>query len=218
MRKIVVIDGGPRKNMNTASVIKAFVSGAESVCDQIEVSVHRLYELDYKGCVSCLACKVKGSRYHDVCAHKDDLTAVLQQAAYSDALVLATPIYFGQITAQLRAFLERLIFPWLSYNDYSVTAPKQIPTAIIYTMNITPNRVDMIRSNQEHTEGLLGMALEHPIRIEVFNTLQVKNYDMYDMAGFSVDDKKAWHNEHWEQDLQNAFDTGKKMAEQILKK
>ena len=76
----------------------------------------------------------------------------------------------------------------------------------------------MIRSNQEHTEGLLSMALEHPIRIEVFNTLQVKNYDMYDMAGFSVDDKKAWHNEHWEQDLQNAFDTGKKMAEQILKK
>lgn len=216
MKKIVIIDGGPRKNMNTASMIKAFVDGAESLGGEVAVEVIRLYELYYTGCVSCLACKVKGSKYHDVCAHKDGLTSALSKAAYADALVLASPIYFSQITAQLRAFIERLIFPWLSYNDYSVTAPKRIPTAVIYTMNITENRVDMIRSNQEHIEGLLSMALEKPKRIEAFNTLQVKNYELYDMAGFSVDDKTKWRNEHWERDLQKACEAGKQMAKQII--
>lgn len=215
MKKIMIIDGGPRKSMNTATIIKAFADGARSVNEEIEVKIARLYELNYKGCVSCLACKVKGSKYHDVCAHKDDLTDVLRESAYADALVLASPIYFSQITGQLRAFIERLIFPWLSYNDYSVSAPKRIPTAIIYTMNLTENLVDMIRPNQEHIEGLVSMALEKPERIEVFNTLQVKNYDLYDMAGFSVEDKMSWHESHWAKDLQNAYDAGKRMAEKI---
>ncbi len=216
MKKIVIVDGGPRKNMNTASMIKAFVDGVESLGSEVAVEVIRLYELNYTGCVSCLVCKVKGSKYHDVCAHKDDLKSALSKAAYADALVLASPIYFSQITAQLRAFIERLIFPWLSYNDYSVKAPKRIPTAVIYTMNITENRVDMIRSNQEHIEGLLSMALEKPKRIEAFNTIQVKNYELYDMAGFSVDDKTKWRNEHWEQDLQKAYEAGKQMVKQII--
>ncbi len=216
MKKIVVIDGGPRKNMNTAAVIRAFADGVESVGKEIEVKVVRLYELNYKGCVSCLACKVKGSKFRDVCAHKDDLTDVLRESAYADGLVMASPIYFSQITAQLRAYIERLIFPWLSYNDYSVTPPKRIPTAVIYTMNLTEDRADMIRLNQEHTEGLISMALEKPERIEVFNTLQVKNYALYDMAGFSVPDKMNWHELHWTTDLQNAADAGRRMAERII--
>lgn len=215
MKKIMIIDGGPRKEMNTATIIRAFAEGAKSVSDNIDVEVVRLYGLDYKGCMSCLACKLKGNLFKDVCAYKDGLSEALQKSAYADGLVLASPIYFSQITGQLRAFIERLIFPWLSYNDYSVTAPKQIPTAFIYTMNITPNLVHTIRPNQEHVEGLLAMGLEQPERIEVFNTLQVKNYDRYEMAGFSAADKQKWHDEHWEEDIRNAFEAGKRMAIKI---
>lgn len=107
----MIVDGGPRKNMNTAAMIEAFANGARSVSDEIEVKHVRLYDLDYTGCVSCLACKVKNSKYTDVCARKDGMTEVLRESAYADGLVLASPIYFSQITAQLRAFIERLIFP-----------------------------------------------------------------------------------------------------------
>ena len=60
MKKIMIIDGGPRKTFNTASMLQKFAEGAMSVSDQIEVMTVRLYDLDYKGCMSCMACKIKG--------------------------------------------------------------------------------------------------------------------------------------------------------------
>ncbi len=219
MKKIVIIDGGPRRNMNTAATAEAFAEGAKSVGEDIEVKIIRLYDLDaYKGCISCLACKLKNSRHRDVCAYQDGLSNTLREAAYADGLVLASPIYFSQITAQLRAFIERLVFPWLSYNDYSITAPKRIPTAFLYTMNIPAEMADTLRPMQEHCEGIIAMGLEHPERINVFNTLQVKNYDLYDMAGFSVEAKMQWHAEHWAEELQSAREAGRRMAERILGK
>lgn len=50
MKKIMIIDGGPRKNMNTAAMIEAFANGAKSMSDEIEVKTVRLYDIDYKGC------------------------------------------------------------------------------------------------------------------------------------------------------------------------
>jgi len=47
------------------------------------------------------------------------------------------------------------------------------------------------------------------------NTYQVKNYDRYELAGFSEEAKRQWRDEHWEEDLQKAFDAGKRMAEII---
>jgi multimeric flavodoxin WrbA len=60
MKKIIIIDGGPRKAMNTAQMLQRFAEGAMSVSEQIEVKTVRQYELDYKGCMSCMACKIKG--------------------------------------------------------------------------------------------------------------------------------------------------------------
>ena len=59
MQKIIIIDGGPRKNFNTASMLQKFAEGATSVSDKIEVKTVRLYGLEYKGCMSCMACKIK---------------------------------------------------------------------------------------------------------------------------------------------------------------
>ena len=60
MKKIMSIDGGPRKTFNTASMLQKFAEGANSVNNEIEVKTVRLYDLDYKGCMSCMACKIKG--------------------------------------------------------------------------------------------------------------------------------------------------------------
>lgn len=51
MKKIVIVDGGPRKNMNTAQLLQQVAEGAKSVGD-VEVKTVRLYDLDYKGCMS----------------------------------------------------------------------------------------------------------------------------------------------------------------------
>ena len=213
MKKIMIIDGGPRKTFNTASMLQKFAEGASSASDEIEVKTVRLYDLDYKGCMSCMACKVKG-KASNVCKFRDALTPVLEEIAVADGLVLGSPNYFGEITGRMRTFLERLAFPWLSYNDYSITAPKRIPVVLVETMNGTPEY------NNDHGYGsmehCIAAALGQPERLVAYNTYQVKNYDHYELGGFSEEAKRQYRNEHWEEDLQKAYDAGKQMAETIV--
>lgn len=214
MKKIMIIDGGPRKNFNTASMLQKFAEGAMSVGNEIEVKTVRLYNLDYKGCMSCMACKIKG-KASNVCKFKDALTPILEEIAQADGLVLGSPIYFGQITGQMQAFLERLAFPWLSYNDYSMTAPKKMPVVLMETMNGLPDN----NNSQGYgpMENCITNVLGEPEHINAYNTYQVKSYDRFELAGFSEEAKRQWRDEHWEEDLQKAYDAGKRMAEKMAK-
>jgi len=115
-------------------MLKRFAEGATSVSEEIEVKTVRLYDLHFKGCMSCMACKLKG-KASQICKFRDELTPVLEDIAGADGLVLGSPNYFGEVTGLMRAFLERLAFPWLSYNDYSITAPKRMPVVLVETQN-----------------------------------------------------------------------------------
>ena len=210
----MIIDGGPRKNFNTASMLQKIAEGAGSVSSEIEVKTVRLYGLDYKGCMSCMACKIKG-KASNVCKFKDALTPILEEIAEADGLVLGSPIYFGDVTGQMRTFLERLAFPWLSYNDYSMTAPKRMPVILVETMNGTPERNNS--QGYGSMEYCINTALGEPERLIAYNTYQVKNYDRFELASFSEAAKRQYRDEHWEQDLQKAFEAGRRMAENILK-
>ena len=199
--------------MNTAQMLQRFAEGAKSVSEQIEVMTVRLYELDYKGCMSCMACKVKG-RASNVCKFKDALTPILEEIAQADGLVMGSPIYFGDVTGQMRTFLERLAFPWLSYNDYSMTAPKKMPVVLMETMNGTPDRNNS--QGYGSMEYCIAAALGQPEHLIAYNTYQVKDYSRFELAGFSEEAKRQYRDENWEKDLQQAFDTGRRMAENIL--
>ena len=209
MKKIIIIDGGPRKSMNTAKLLQKFAEGVKSAGSDMEVKTVRLYDLDYKGCMSCMACKLKG-KASNICRFKDALTPVLEEISQADGLVLGSPIYFGEVTGQMRAFLERLAFPWLSYNDYSLTASKRMPVVLVETMNGTPER-----NNSNHfgtMEWCITSALGGPQRIIAYNTTQVAKYDNYELGGFSEEAKHAWRDAHWEEDMQKAYEAGKLMA------
>ena len=65
-------------------------------------------------------------------------------------------------------------------------------------------------------EYCIKAALGEPERLIAYNTYQVKNYDRFELAGFSEEAKRQWRDDYWEQDLQKAFDAGKRMAEKIL--
>ena len=212
MKKIVIIDGGPRKNFNTASMLQKFAEGASSVGSDIEVKTVRLYGLDYKGCMSCMACKIKG-KASNVCKFKDALTPLLEKIAEADGLVLGSPIYFGDVTGQMRAFLERLAFPWLSYNDYSLTATRKMPVVLVETMNGLPERNNS--QGYGSMEYCIANALGEPEHLVAYNTYQVKNYDRYELASFSEEAKRQYRDEHWEDDLKKAFEAGRRMASQL---
>lgn len=215
MKKIMIIDGGPRKSFNTASMLQKFAEGAKSVSGEIEVKTIRLYDFEYKGCMSCMVCKVM-NKASNVCKFKDTLTPILEEIAQADGLALGSPIYFGQITGQMQAFLERLAFPWLSYNDYSLTAPKRMPVVLIDTMNGLPEQNNS--QGYGSMEYCITAALGEPKKLTAYNTYQVKDYTRFELASFSEEAKRNWRDTHWEEDLQKAFDAGKQMAESILAK
>ena len=215
MKKIMIIDGGPRKGMNTAQMVNAFIDGAKSASDDIEVKHVRLYDLEpYRGCMSCMACKVK-DKISRVCKFRDPLLPVLQEASEADGLVLASPIYMADRTAVLQAFVERIVFPWLRYADGSIKAVKKMPVAFIYTMNATEEQAPIIHKQLDIAEQMFGIALGECERIEAFNTYQMKNYERFDFADSTPAEKQVYKDAHWEQDLQKAREAGKRMAEKI---
>ena len=79
-------------------MLQKFAEGASSVSNEIEVKTVRLYDLDYKGCMSCMACKLKG-KASNICKFKDALTPVLEEIAEADGLVavgaLFQPMFLG---------------------------------------------------------------------------------------------------------------------------
>lgn len=207
----MIIDGGPRRNMNTAVMVAAFAEGAKE--SGAEVKVVRLYDIDYKGCRSCMACQLKDKRVPS-CLFPDGITDILQECAEADGLMLASPIYYGEITAMSRAFWERLTFPWLSYKDGSFAAPKKMPVTFIYTMNGMHSNGEYMRQHtMRNVEMMTGAALGHEVEVVMANnTKQVNKYSRYHFAEGTAEAKEQWRNAHWEEDLTKAKEAGKRMA------
>ena len=99
--KIVCVLGSPRRKGNSAAIAQRFLDRAAALGAETE-SFH-LNTLSYRGCQACYACKTKLNR----CILKDDLSNVLEAVKQADVLVLATPTYYGDISGQLKCFVDR---------------------------------------------------------------------------------------------------------------
>lgn len=99
--KVVCILGSPRSKGNSTSMANAFCDKAKDL--GAEVSVHELNKLEFKGCQGCGACKTK----LDHCALNDGLTPVLEDVKTADVLVLASPVYFFDVSGQMKCFIDR---------------------------------------------------------------------------------------------------------------
>ena len=97
---IIGIVGSPRANGNSETILDAVLSGAKA--NGKEVKKYNLNKMNIKGCQACMGCKKSGK-----CVQKDDLKALLEDMSNAEAVVLSTPLYFSQPTAQFRLFWDR---------------------------------------------------------------------------------------------------------------
>ena len=207
MKKVVIIDGGPRKNWNTAQLLHKAQEGAESTGAEVEYI--SLYDLKYSGCRSCLACKRKGIENPCKCYWKDELSPVLESVLNADRLIIGSPIYYSEPTGMLRSFLERMTFPAMSYNDYSSVFKGSIDVDIFLTMNAGSQYYDYAYKSKMQEYFAPFRFLGGDIRIHpVCDTLQVKDYSRYDMASFSEEHKKAVHDAEFPAALEKAYRIG----------
>ena len=178
--------------------------GAESVGSEVEYV--NLYDLVFKGCRSCLICKRK-DKTKGKCYWKDDLSPLIEKIFDSDALIIGSPIYFGQPTSEFRALVERLIFCIMSYDDGSSYYTGKVNVGIFYTMNAPLEFYEQsMKDSLSSTEFLFSFLNGEVISYPVCDTLQVHKYSEYNMAGFSQEAKEKQLILQFPNDLENAFE------------
>ena len=190
--------------------------GAQSVGAETEVI--RLYDYEYKGCISCLACKLKNSKTNGLRAYKDALTPVLQKAQEADAVIVGSPVYYNYPVGQVRAFIERWLFPIGSYvwedGKQKVYRDKEIPTGLIYTMNCPKDLMENWNypAILGDTATTMEQVMGHNELLYICNTYQFRDYSKYEFNLFDEEEKRAYRDAHFEEDLQNAYDLGVRIA------
>lgn len=107
----MILNGSPRKNGNTAALVRAFTEGAKEAGN--EVQEFYLQDRNIHGCLSCNACR-KGLA--DPCVQKDDMLPIYKAFLDADVVVFATPLYFSAISGTLKTANDRLFAIW-SRND-----------------------------------------------------------------------------------------------------
>jgi len=214
--KVLAINGSPRPHCNTATLLNYALEGAVSQGAETEL-VH-LYKLDFKGCISCFACKLKNGESYGRCAVEDELTPVLKKAGETDALVLGSPIYYGGVTGEMRSFMERLLFPYSVYDaNRSTLFNRRIKTGLIYTMNVREEQMKQI--GYDRSLGLAEMVMARIFgkseSLFVYDTYQFDDYSKYETTVFDVEAKAKRRKEEFPKDCQKAFEMGVRVAQTI---
>lgn len=210
--KIYAINGSPRTGWNTSILCNYFLEGAAS--ENVQTEIIHLSSLNYKGCTSCYACKRNGNTYGK-CNVGDELYELLEKVSQADGIVLGSPIYFGEVTSLMRAFIERLLFPYNSYEaGWRKIAPKRLQTAMIYTMTTTKEGMERanFRPCLEYLERCIGNIFRPPAVMYSYDTYQFKDYGAYRAEVFDKVLKLKRREEFFPQDCQCAFDMGRNMA------
>ena len=208
--KTIILNGSPRKNWNTAMLLKEAQKGAESVGSETEYI--DLYSLNYTGCRSCMACKRKEAE-RCRCFWKDELSPVIDRIFAADALFIGSPIYLGDITSQVHALIERLHFCALSYDDYANYFNGKVNVGIFLTMNAPLSYYN--EAYKQKADELIAIFSSLNGTVELYpacDTLQVNDYSKFSMAGFNEEHKQKMRREQFPKDLERAFQMGAELA------
>ena len=215
--KIYAVNGSPRKKGNTATLLHSALEGAASVTGQEQVTTEciNLYEYTFKPCISCFQCKRLNGKSYGQCAVNDSLTPILEKLKEADGIIFGSPIYFGGITAQLRGLFERLLFQYVEYTEnYTTIAPKKMPTAFIYTMNVTEEvmQAQQYAAHLKTIELATGRVFMPPQIMYCYNTYQFDDYTKYNAPRFPEPEKALQRQNVFPLDMQKAFALGKDMV------
>lgn len=109
MKEIVMINGSPRMDGNTTTLLNAVSKGAQD--NGAVVKIYTLFKMKFMACQSCFSCRI-----HDDCIIKDGLHEVLQKVKTAHAIVVGSPIYMMQMSGPVKNMYDRF-FP-LTDADY----------------------------------------------------------------------------------------------------
>lgn len=211
-RRIIAINGSPRKDKNTAVLVEKALEGIRS--KGVHAELIHIFELEHKGCRSCFNCKLLGGKSFAKCSIHDGLTPVLKMIRESDGLIIGTPVYFGSATAVVRALIERLYFPLYAYNGEGSLFYRQIPTGFIFTLDQKEDEVKAL-SDYSHLVDIAGYAerLTGPAKVLfAYDTNQFEDYSKYVVDNRLGEAKKQSHEINFPEYCRQALIMGQEIA------
>lgn len=131
-KKILILSGSPRKGGNSDTLCVQFMKGAREAGHEVE----KIW-VQGKKVAPCLAC-YHCTEHKGECAIQDDMKEILEKMLAADVLVLASPVYFYSVSAQLKAVIDRTVARWLEFRDkefyYIMTAAEDTDTVMDCTL------------------------------------------------------------------------------------
>ena len=213
--KMIIVNGSPRKNGNTISMLNKVAEGAKDA--GCETKIVHLRDIKFTGCLSCLACKVKGNKTNGLCALRDELRPILEETLASDILVLGSPIYYHSPSAFTRAFMERLLFAPLDYynNPGSSVLTKKIQNALVLTMHVMNDELfNSMNYSQVLGASAKAMELLGPSEKLYLKGLSVfPNHEKYLMSKHFGDILDNMRKEHFDEYQKQAYELGQRLVE-----
>jgi multimeric flavodoxin WrbA len=214
--KVLAFNGSPRKTWNTATLLNKALEGAASQGAETEL-IH-LYDLNYKGCISCFACKIKAGKSYGRCPIPDDLAPIFRKVEEADAILLGSPIYLGRVTGEMAAFMDRLVFQYLMYSDPPQSLfPKKMNTGFIYTMNVTEEMMQEFGFGQHliFNKNMLQRVFGASEALSSFDTYQFEDYSKVVAPRFDPVKKARRREEVFPEDSKKAFSMGAALTQKL---
>lgn len=163
--KVLGLVGSPNVDGNTAKLVNSILEGAKE--NGAETVIYNLASLNIKGCDACHKC-----HEHGCCVIEDDMQEIYQQIEEADAIVLGSPVYMWQMTAQTKLLIDRMT-AFLRPNFSSRLDNKKL--ILVFTQGI-PDR-DAFNHYFEYTAGLL-----YYLGFDVLETIVAAGTDNLEMA------------------------------------
>ena len=158
-KKVLILSGSPRKDGNSDILCDEFARGAEEAGHEVEKI--RVAAKKVAPCAACYYCRSHGGQ----CARKDDMAEILQKMIDADVIVLASPVYFYSIDAQLKAVIDRTVARWLEVKNkefyYIVTMADEEKTSADTTLACFRGYADCVEGAVEKGV-LIGSGVYEP--------------------------------------------------------
>ncbi|MDD3137418.1 MAG: flavodoxin family protein [Lachnospiraceae bacterium] len=170
MKKVLILSGSPRRNGNSDLLCDEFAKGANEGGNNVEKIFLRDKKVGY--CTACYYCK----SHNGECAIKDDMAEIIDKLHSSDVIVLASPVYFYSIDAQMKTVIDRCVAQWTTIKDkefyYIMTAADNEKGAMDCTLECFRGLAACLPGSKE-MGVIYGTGVYEPGKVK--NTAAMKN-------------------------------------------
>lgn len=162
-KKVLILSSSPRRNGNSDTLCDEFGRGAVESGHNVEKIFLADHTIHY--CTGCSTC----SLHHKPCPQKDDAAAVIEKMVQADVIVMATPVYFYTMSAQMKTLIDRCCGRYTEMSDkefyFIVTAAEDDRSKMLRTIDTFQGFLDCLE-NPVIKGTIFGLGVWHKGEIQ----------------------------------------------------